>query len=228
MRIDLPPTYDEKAAKKRFLDEFESRSEREQEALRAKIGITIKYFKNIQKDRIGKYHPSLPLLVKIAWAVNKSTDYFLYGKDVEAPEEEKLINIPHIENYLDNDGNIILKECVAGCYYNYRWLKLLCSDPAKLFCMAIYGDNMDCTLVHGDRVKIDTNQRNIINSGIYAFHFKDDKQIIIMRLLTELGKIVAVSDNPKYNKTTISYSDIVIIGQVILSKRLYIMVPSGL
>lgn len=222
-RTELPLDYDVKAATQRFLKEFENIPAKDHEIFMKNIGIQKKYLDNIRNDKQGKYFASLPLLVKMARVVKKPTDYFLYGEEASPLARLDLIDIPKIKNVLDENMQFQYEKTMPGSLFNVEWLRKITNTPEKLVHMNFYGDSMENKLFNGDRLAIDTSETKIVDGAIFAFHYNKTPQIVIRRLFHQNGDIVLVPDNKRYPTKTIKKTDIIIIGRVIMSRRVYII-----
>lgn len=82
-------------------------------------------------------------------------------------------------------------------YYSLRWVRKMTSAPAEMLkVITASGDSMEPTISDGSKVLIDLTQREPYVAGIYAI--AEDSHTIIKRLQMQNGKLLIISDNPKY------------------------------
>lgn len=83
----------------------------------------------------------------------------------------------------------------------------------------VRGDGMQGTIEPGDLIFIDQGIKNFDGDGIYVFKFDDE--LFIKRLQKIKSEIVVISDNPKYEKWSLSpdeQKNLHIAGRVMLSQ----------
>lgn len=192
---------------------------------REKAGISDQVSSNVFA---GGQQPSIEFIVKFASVTGKPIEYYLYGEEVFVEiNRSNYVEIPLIKDFLDDGFNVIYMKNTKSCVYNYKWLKIIANDPHSLLCMRVHGDSMSPFIMNGDCVKIDTNRKNLSDGSLYAFHFHGSYQITIRRIAADLNKIEIIPENPKYKTHTVKTDEINVIGQIILLKRLYIMVSEN-
>ena len=81
--------------------------------------------------------------------------------------------------------------------YRLSWLQSAQATPADLFVMKVEGDGMERTLFDGDRIAVNTAQREIVDGKVYVFTTGGtEPDVKIKRLYkSTTGQIRVVSDN---------------------------------
>ncbi|HVI60106.1 MAG TPA: S24 family peptidase [Luteimonas sp.] len=82
--------------------------------------------------------------------------------------------------------------------YQLSWFQAVGARPIDVVVMKVRGDSMERTLFHGDRVAINTADREIADGKVYVFATGGvEPDIKIKRLFkTTDGRVRVVSDNP--------------------------------
>lgn len=107
--------------------------------------------------------------------------------------------------------------------YQLSWFETVGARPIDVVVMKVTGDSMERTLFHGDRVAINTADREITDGKVYVFATGGvEPDVKIKRLFkTSDGRVRVVSDNPDkalYPDEYLSETDlenVYIVGRVI-------------
>lgn len=171
--------------------------------------------------------PSVERLMRIAEVVLVSPEWLLTGKgtiDGDDPITEDYNNdfvaIQSVKARPSMGGGALVDvEPSRGRDYHFRraWIRdRLKAAPSMLRAMAVDGDSMTPTLLDGDTVLVDLNQRGPKPPGVFVLH--DGMGLVAKRLeyvpLSDPARIRILSDNPQYSPYECLADEINIVGRV--------------
>lgn len=90
------------------------------------------------------------------------------------------------------------------------------TSPKNVYIITGQGDSMEPTFKDGAPLFVDTGISEINTDGIYVFEY--DQELYIKRLSRQMGEIMVLSDNPKYQAFTMTKEKLAqtrIIGRII-------------
>lgn len=207
-KIDLSDIgIDIKDVVKRLERESRSISENEWKKIKKDSGISSQQFTNVFGNQ--RINPSLEMVIKLSYLMNKSLNYILFGKQ-GIEEDTDHIEVPFISPLMNKDQRIIInnEKC---CYVNKKIV-----PTKKIYCLKIEGNIMHPTLKDGDIALIDYEKKYITDGQVFVFHNKKMPFMQIKRLYFYKDKIKVKADNQNYDAYTIDINDISIIGQIII------------
>lgn len=177
----------------------------------------------------AKQNMSLEFVAIAAQVLKKPLEYFLYGREISKDKDigANYIEIPRIKDYLNEDYEFIYERNNKACFYNYNWLKVISENPKAIVCLIFFGDSMEPMIMNGDSIQIDTNRKTLSDGKLFAYHFKNSHHIMIRKFSFQMNQINIIPENQSYQSFSLNPEDINIIGQIILLKRLYIMVNTN-
>lgn len=147
------------------------------------------------------------------------------GPDDIDPERE--VAVAEVDVIVSAGPGARVPEFVETRYrmtYQLSWFRSMGAKPEHVRVMKVYGDSMERTLFHSDRVAVNlADNRNIIDGRVYVFTTGGtDPDVKIKRLYkTSDGRLRIVSDNPDKSQypdeflTAEEAAGIHIIGRVI-------------
>ena len=98
--------------------------------------------------------------------------------------------------------------------------KLTSTAPDSLAVLNVSGDSMHPTLADGDKILVDTHEKEIARDGIFVIRNGDALNVKRISMNPAKGKLTVKSDNPLYETwKDCNPEDIHIIGQVIWAGR---------
>lgn len=117
-------------------------------------------------------------------------------------------------------GSLADDEFSGTMAFGPKWLKKLCSNPAKLSLISVDGDSMDPTLCDGDDIMVDHGaSESPLRDGIYVLRM-DDVLLVKRLAVGPAGKISIRSDNSQYpDWDDVDVADVNIIGRVVWTGR---------
>lgn len=171
--------------------------------------------------------PSLDNLSRVAEVVLVSPEWLITGKgtvDGEDPITDEYNNefvaIQSVTARPSMGGGALVDvEPSRGRDYHFRraWIRdRLKAAPSLLRVMAVEGDSMTPTLLDGDTVLVDLNQRNPKPPGVFVLH--DGQGLVAKRLeyvpMSDPPRLRIMSDNSQYSPYECLAEEINIIGRV--------------
>ena len=171
--------------------------------------------------------PNLDKLTRIAAVVKVELEWLLSGKgglEGDDPITEDYHNDFVAIQYAAarpsmGGGAIAEDEDRVGRDFHFRraWIRdRLKAAPSLLRVMTVQGDSMIPTLVDGDVILVDMNQRNPIPPGIFVLH--DGLGLVAKRLehvpFSDPPRVRIISDNRQYSPYECTAEEVNIVGRV--------------
>ncbi len=98
--------------------------------------------------------------------------------------------------------------------FNEGWVRHeLGSNPADLVMVDAIGESMEPTISDGDTLLVDRARRDLRNDGVYVLRFGDE--LFVKRTQFQMGKVLVISDNPKYESYFFDESTGKVFGRVV-------------
>jgi phage repressor protein C with HTH and peptisase S24 domain len=171
--------------------------------------------------------PNLEKLTRVAAALKVEVEWLLTGKGgVEGDDpinegyHNEFVAIQHVlARPSMGGGTLIETEDTPGRDFHFRraWIRdRLKAAPSMLRVMSVQGDSMMPTLVDGDTVLVDMNQRHPAPPGIFVL--PDGMGLVAKRLehvpLSNPPRVRIISDNSRYSPHECTADEINIVGRV--------------
>lgn len=171
--------------------------------------------------------PSLDKLIRVSKVVLVSHEWLLTGKgDVKGDDpisedyHNEFVAIQSVTARPSMGGGALIDaEPTRGRNYHFRraWIRdTLNAAPSMLRIMAVEGDSMTPTLLNGDTVLVDMNQRSPKPPGVFVLH--DGMGLVAKRLeyipMSDPARIRIMSDNNQYSPYECLAEEINIVGRV--------------
>ena len=161
----------------------------------------------ISKYETGLVKPGADVLSKIGetykvnlnWLITGDGDMFSFSSDTE------IIKIPErgeIECAAGNGCNIYNEEITGYFSMDKQKLKEFNANISSCSMVKVKGDSMYPTLNTGDKILVDTSQKDIIDGKIYIIRIEDMLKVKRLHKLIR-GRIEVISDNKEYGKETL-------------------------
>ena len=159
---------------------------------------------------------SLEVIIKIAKAMQRPPDYFIYGKEwfYDKYTEENL-KLPLLDPYLSDENFLVDRESEECCIFKMSKLRDLSDNPLALRMMVKTGDHMESKISKGDRVIVDTSKQKITDGAVHAFYFNGTKNIQIRQLDFHEDRINIFCENRKYPSVLADPKRIAIVGEIV-------------
>ncbi|KAF0173129.1 MAG: hypothetical protein FD162_2007 [Rhodobacteraceae bacterium] len=171
--------------------------------------------------------PNIEKLTRVAAVALVSPEWLITGKgslEGETPITEdydnEFVAIQSVTARPSMGGGALIDvEPSRGRDYHFRraWIRdRLRASPSMLRVMAVDGDSMTPTLLSGDTVLVDLNQRNPQPPGVFVLH--DGMGLVAKRLeyipMSDPPRLRINSDNTRYSSYECLAEEINIIGRV--------------
>lgn len=168
---------------------------------------------------------------KYAEAFGVSAGWILYGDEEDAtkpleqnsPDDECDMQIPEYDVHVSAGGGALVDhETIRRTWsFSARYLsEFLGVSHSNLAIVEVRGDSMEPTLLSGDRVLINLEDRQISQSGIFALF--DGGGTVVKRVEKRIGddkNATLISDNPIHERYSVEMQQINVIGRVIWVAR---------
>lgn len=171
--------------------------------------------------------PNIDKLRRVAEALQVSSDWLVTGKgDIEGDDpiteeyHNAFVAIQSVKVRPSMGGGALIDvEPAQGRDYHFRraWIRdRLKAAPSMLRVMSVEGDSMTPTLLDGDTVLVDMNQKSPKPPGVFVLN--DGMGLVAKRLeyipMSDPPRIRITSDNPQYSPYECLADEINIIGRV--------------
>lgn len=171
--------------------------------------------------------PNLDKLTRVAQVVKVEIEWLLSGKGrVEGDDpiaedyHNEFIAIQYAAARPSMGGGAIVEdEDRIGRDFHFRraWIRdRLKTAPSMMRVMDVQGDSMVPTLIDGDVVLVDMNQRSPVPPGVFVLH--DGIGLVAKRLeyvpMSEPPRVRIISDNRQYSPYECTAEEVNIIGRV--------------
>lgn len=140
--------------------------------------------------------------------LNLPNGYFDRNHD-EQSSEEGIISVPRYSFKLSaGEGCDIFSEEIAGYeYLNREYVESKKWDTSKMCVIPVDGDSMLNTLISGEKILINTRQKELIDNRIFAIA-KDGKAWIKRVIFNPIDMVYMItSDNSTYTRFDFPYDD---------------------
>ena len=142
----------------------------------------------------GANYPTVDKLVQIAQTVKKSTDWLLFGQSLS---HDRYVSTPEGEIVLDGAA-VSSRRLVGHLAFDRLWLEQS-MDPEQVALIAMDGDAMEPSIQRDSLLLLDLAKRSLSDSGVYAFRFEQDGNLIVRRAHRHVdGSVEIGCDNAKY------------------------------
>ena len=141
----------------------------------------------------------------------------------DTPDRYGVVTIPMFEFRAGmGGGGVILDEDPAGIFPIPRpYLRKVRLGGANLVSITCEGDSMTPTLMSGDQVMIDVDDRNPARGGIFALH--DGDTLVVKRVetipMSDPPMVRLISDNTFHNSYDVLAEQAKIVGRVVWYAR---------
>lgn len=194
----------------RIKQEINLMSDEMQAMVKKRSNLSPQQFSNYFGKGENKKEPSMEVIIKMAYVLEKSVDYILYNRYGSMEEDPNCIKIACVQPMLDDKQRIVISG--ERCFYlNKKFI-----DSKHLYCMNIEGNMMEPTLEENDLIIIDYSFKRIVTEGrIHVFYNRDLPFIQIKRLYFYRDNIMVKPDNKEYSPYLLKLDKIKILGHVI-------------
>lgn len=192
-------------------------------SLSAEAGLGDTYVRDlIKRER----EPLLPHITALASALNVSVGWLL-GETENAseplPANGGFVTVPEYDVRASAGGGFFIDEETRKANWPFarRYIEELNLRASGLVVIEVQGDSMEPTLRSGDRVMIDTNDRNPAQPGIFCLW--DSDRTVVKRLekipASDPVTLRLKSDNPLHDAYEVAAELVNIIGRVVWYAR---------
>jgi phage repressor protein C with HTH and peptisase S24 domain len=171
--------------------------------------------------------PNLEKLTRVASVVKVELEWLLSGKGrvqggdpITEDYHNEFVAIQYAAVRPSMGGGAIVEaDGRPGRDFHFRraWIRdRLKAAPSMLRVMAVEGDSMTPTLIDGDVILVDMNQRQPLPPGVFVLH--DGMGLVAKRLehvpMSDPPRVRIISDNPRYTPYDCTTDEINIVGRV--------------